>query len=267
MKIHHEISRNNMVLKITTFNKVNGSFFHWHDKIEIVLCLKNSFEALIDGVKYTVEKGDLVIIDGKMIHNFSVIDDSPEVILGQFPYRILLNSGVIPVPVVPIIKAYEIDADIEFKKKLNNILEVMLSEPGVPRGEKNPFMECMFSALYFLLMARFPKNESSSATKKEKTDFYKIVEYVNENFKEDITVQSIAEKFYMNRTRVSKIFSKYSGITLNYYINTLRISEAVHLIENGSGITEAAFESGFQSIRTFNDVYKKLMKTSPREKK
>ena len=67
----------------------------------------------------------------------------------------------------------------------------------------------------------------------------------------------------MDRGRLSKLFTKYAGMKLTQYINRLRISAAIQLIENGMGVTEAAYESGFQSIRTFNDVYKKNMHSCP----
>ena len=84
------------------------------------------------------------------------------------------------------------------------------------------------------------------------------MKYVNEHFKEDITVKSIAETLYMDRGRLSRLFLKYSGISLNDYINTLRLTEAVRLIDAGLKITDAALESGFQTVRTFNNVYNKL---------
>ena len=266
MKISHEISRTKMLLKKTMFT-AGEKHFHWHEKIEIVLCLDKSFNILIDGVNYPVKKGDLIVIDEKMIHKFSVHSDNTRVILGQFPYSILLNSGVVPVPINPIIKAEEIASDKEFERRFNNILDILLNESHVDNEEKNPFMQSMFAALYFMLMVRFPREAKSNcnvAIKKEKADFYRIVEYVNDNFRENITVQSIAQEFFISRGRLSKMFSKYAGVPLNHYVNSLRISEAIHLIENGTGITEAAFESGFQSIRTFNDVYKKIINSNPR---
>lgn len=261
-KISQEISNKQMILRKASYNP-GERYFHWHERIEIVLCLDNSFNILIDGIDYTINKGDLVVIDEKVVHQFLIQDSNTNVILGQFPYSILLNSGVVPVSVNPIIRAEEIDSESGFRQKIYNMLDIILNEATVDIGEKNPFMQCMFAAFYFMLMSRFPKKENNDAFKKEKDVFYKIVKYANDNYKNNITVQSIAKSLYMDRGRLSKLFTKYAGMTLTQYINRLRISAAIQLIENGMGVTEAAYESGFQSIRTFNDVYKKNMHSCP----
>mgnify|MGYP006360708079 CR=1 FL=1 len=46
-------------------------------------------------------------------------------------------------------------------------------------------------------------------------------------------------------------------MSLNDYINSLRLAKAGSLIEKGMKITEAALESGFQSLKTYNNVKKR----------
>ena len=64
---------------------------------------------------------------------------------------------------------------------------------------------------------------------------------------------------------MSKIFLKYSGISINEHISMLRIKCANQLLVGGQSIIEAALESGFQSVRTFNNTYKKYMGMTPTE--
>jgi AraC-like DNA-binding protein len=56
-------------------------------------------------------------------------------------------------------------------------------------------------------------------------------------------------------------------MSLNSYINTLRIAKAAALIRGGAPITEAALEAGFQSVRTFHDVYRRMQNAAPRKLK
>ena len=80
---------------------------------------------------------------------------------------------------------------------------------------------------------------------------------------EDININSLSNKLFLPRGRLSAIFTKYSGTSLNEYMNSLRIQNANILLKQGYTITEAAMESGFQSIRTFNNVYKKITGITP----
>jgi LacI family transcriptional regulator len=53
--------------------------------------------------------------------------------------------------------------------------------------------------------------------------------------------------------------------TFKDYINQLRIVDALALISEGKSITEAALESGFTTIRTFNRAFKRIHGVSPRQ--
>ena len=256
MEIHHEVNSIDMKFAKTRWNK--GILpFHWHDKFEVIIPRDKPFGVLSEGVLYEVKPGDVVIIGGKVIHQFRVDEDDTNIYLGQFPYKILLNNGIVPKAVKPVIFAEEIAEDKVFEKQLRDIFDIMEKERIVMEGEQNPFLQSMFSAFYFLIMRRFSLPEESNTEKKEKKDFYRIVEFANEHFAEDITVQSIAQTLFMDRGKLSGLFSKYTGTTLKNYINTLRVKNAAKLIEQGKTVTEAALESGFQSVRTYNDVLKR----------
>lgn len=91
------------------------------------------------------------------------------------------------------------------------------------------------------------------------------MEFINAHFSENITAIEIGKQLYMDRKKLSEIFLKFSGVKINLYINQLRISKANELMRNGSPITVAAMESGFQSVRSFNDIYKKITGITPSE--
>ena len=210
------------------------SYFHWHDKIEIINIIISQF--------YHSHK------------NFYIYENDTNYQLLQFPLSLLLNNGVIPSPVRPVIRAGELSENEKLSGFIKAIFDILEYEGNVPSGSKNPVAETMCSALYFLLMEHFGENETS--LKHEKSEFYKILKFVNDNFTSDITVSGVADALFMDRGRLSKLFTKYSGMKLNAYINTLRMSKALFLIEKGESVSRAALDSGFQSVRTFNNVYK-----------
>ena len=148
-------------------------------------------------------------------------------------------------------------------QKLERLFELMEAEGSNYACQENPYLQSLAVSLYFLLMCSFSNGKSGTSNSKEKNTFFRILEYVNTNYTNDITVQSIAASLYLSRNTASSIFSKYSGTTLNAYINTLRINKANQLMKQGCNITEAALESGFQSIRNFNIVYKRITGLTP----
>lgn len=266
MEISHEISSVDMIVRNGEWDKGMRTF-HWHEKLEIVQCLDKGFDVIADGVRYEVKKGDFVIIGEQIIHNFYAYEDNTKYRLGQFPLKILLNNGIIPEPVKPVITKEELESVDQLTLHINHILDIIQHQGVVESGQNNPVVQNMYSALYFLLMKHFPDKDVSRSSKKEKQEFYKILKYVNENYTQDITVQSVAQSLYKDRGRLSALFLKYTGMKLNHYINTLRVSYASKLLENGASVAETAMECGFQSIRTFTDAYKKIMGISPSQNK
>ena len=101
--------------------------------------------------------------------------------------------------------------------------------------------------------------------KRDHDDFYRITSYINEHFKEDITVESVAKEMYVSRSGITSVFKKYAGTTVKDYINTLRVKNVNRLLLDGKNITEAAHECGFQNVRTLNNVYKRVMNMTPTE--
>ena len=259
MHIEHEVNSDEMLFRYAKWNKWERPF-HWHEKAEIVQCIEGSFEALIDGVNYNVKKGDILVISERIIHKFNVSEDNLIVRLVQLSYKVILNHNPVPVHVKAYISSEEISRNKDLKDNIESLFAIMSTMESPVNGTKDRYAECIFSGLYFLLGKYFPVAHYTKSMKKEKQDFYDTVKYVNEHFREDITVQSIAKALYTDRGRLSRIFLKYAGVSLNDYINSMRLNEALKLIDAGSKITDAALESGFQTVRTFSNFYKKHIK-------
>ena len=266
MEIIYEVSRAEMSFYEGIWHR-GTTPFHWHEKIEIVLPTEHPIRALIDGVWYEAKKGDIIVIGEEKIHAFRMEEENVPFLLGQFPYRILLGGGNEPGALRPLITAEEIAAIPGLSDSIKALLDVLIAERRVESGDKHPVMQSVAVALYYLLLRHFPAPCEGKAEKKEKGEFYRIVSYVDEHFTENITVGSIARTQYIDRGKLSRLFLTYAGMTLNTYINTLRIDRATALIVGGTPITEAALDAGFQSVRTFHEVYRRMKGTSPRELK
>ena len=88
---------------------------------------------------------------------------------------------------------------------------------------------------------------------------------MNNNFKENINTTNIGQDLFISRNYVTRLFTKFTGMTLTDYIRLLRINHATQLMNEGLSITEAALESGFQCVRTFNSAFKKEYGITPVE--
>ncbi len=92
---------------------------------------------------------------------------------------------------------------------------------------------------------------------------HKVIRYVRENYQTLSGVDEIADKFYINRDYLTRIFSKYTGITVHDYIRIIRIKRAKTMLADGVGVTETAYACGFNSTSYFIRVFGKTVGVTP----
>ena len=265
MDIIQEKTKSKIVCHTGCF--VSGtSDFHWHENCEICQIIDKPCRILVDGDVITATPGDIVVINEYDIHRFLVDQDNTKIRIIQFNLSLFINLEIPLKHLKTHITYEEIKKIPNLENYLNNLFEIMEAENGIVNsGKENPFSQNITISLYYILMRYFSQEKSSPQKKKEREEFYSVVEYIKENFTKDLKVTDIAKKFYMSKTKLSLLFKKYSGICVNEYINMLRIKKVNFMLYQGNTITYAAFESGFQSIRTFNYTYKKLFGLTPSE--
>ncbi len=237
--------------------------FHWHENYEICQVVKSSCRFLVDGVTLEAGEGDIVTVSEHTVHRFLIDHDGIFVRIVQFPLHVLLRSAFALQPLRGHITAAEIATVSGLGDRLSMLFSLMEQEGTLKRGCENAYLSALASSVYFLLMRHFADTSDSVGGSKERMEFFRIVEYCNSHYTEDINATSLAEKLFLTRGQLSSIFSRYAGMSVNDYLNTLRIKHANDLLHHGCSITQAALESGFQSIRTFNNVYKKVIGSTP----
>ena len=93
----------------------------------------------------------------------------------------------------------------------------------------------------------------------------KIIDYINKNIDIEITIDDLSNQFFFNRTYIKKKFKRELNITIFNYINAIKIYNSLTKFNNNNSITSIALTSGFNSIEYFSEIFKKIMKVSPRK--
>jgi AraC-like DNA-binding protein len=107
------------------------------------------------------------------------------------------------------------------------------------------------------------KNNINETTR-EKLD--RIIQFIKDNYTSDLSREGLASAIDMNPNYMSSLFKTYTGSKINEYINNLRIEEAVRMLnDNDTKIIEIAYAVGFESLSTFNRVFKYIKGKTPTE--
>ncbi len=93
---------------------------------------------------------------------------------------------------------------------------------------------------------------------------FMIKKYIDENYNCEISLESLSEKYHYSTSYISRIFHKEHGITINNYINKIRIHNSELLIRNYDlSIKEIALSCGFVNVSHFYRVFKNLSGKTP----
>lgn len=265
MEIKQEKHNYKMITHTKTFSSPL-SLLHWHYNCEICQVIDNPMRFLINGTLVEAKPGDIIVIGENVVHQFQLAYGPTKVCIMQFSLKVLVNAGI-PIKRCKVhITAEELARIPGLTDRLSQLFALIEAEKSTVHGENNYYQQCLVSALYCLLVRYFAEEGSANLSKEQK-EFLQILEYISEHFEDNINVNILAERLFMYRGTISALFSKYSGMSLNEYVYSLRIKKANELMNQGSSIIDAALESGFQSVRTFNNIYKKITGITPTEYK
>lgn len=90
-----------------------------------------------------------------------------------------------------------------------------------------------------------------------------IIRYLNEHIVEELSLQTVCERFYISQNHINRLFRQATGTTVCSYINYKRVTLARQLMRRGVSAAEAAQNVGFRDYSTFFRTYKKLLGDSP----
>ncbi len=129
---------------------------------------------------------------------------------------------------------------------------------------KRPF-DLRRSLLYTILFY-LQKSIVTTAQKKEKSNgqILNVVNYINQHYTEEITINSLCRQFYMARSSLCRKFQQVMECSVYDYVLFVKINHARKLLfETNKPIQAIANECGFSSLNYFSLIFKQKTGVSP----
>mgnify|MGYP000010643056 FL=1 len=93
-----------------------------------------------------------------------------------------------------------------------------------------------------------------------------IKDYLDLHFAEKITLDALAERFYINKFYLTRVFKEQFGLSVTNYLTQLRITQAKRLLRfTGKSVENVAQECGLNDANYFSRLFKKVEGTTPGE--
>ena len=92
--------------------------------------------------------------------------------------------------------------------------------------------------------------------------------FCNENYKTEISLEQVAKNLHISKYYISHLLNDKLNISFSEYINSLRVADAVVMLEEGQyGMSEIAERCGFNTLRTFNRAFSMVYNMPPSQYK
>lgn len=146
----------------------------------------------------------------------------------------------------------------EVKTLLKMRADSLLSEQP-----ENAALDAVIHPLIIMLEGYFEKGPSQTCD--SRSLYTDLLQYITENHCSELSVKMLGQKFNYSVSTISHLFKKNSGMSINQYIEKLRLDEAKWLLKHSElSIIEISDSLGFCNPAYFSYVFKKNFGVSPR---
>lgn len=271
------------ILPFTTYSgKICDEFsiipLHYHEEIEITLNVNGQSTYNIDLKDFHSCDGDIYIIKPYSLHSIKKDEDFTStwntIVFKLDMLKSSQADGCLIKYLAPIINEEHI-LPVKITKEdtgYEDILKVV-KQTFKCYKEKAPAFELELKSKLFHLFSLLYKNDL--ITKKQSigkipvnvtNKIKNILNYINENYRNHITVQDLAKITDFSEYHFMKFFKKYIGMTAIEYINNYRLEESAKLLKNTDrSIMDISLDVGFNNVSYFTKLFTKKYNVTPKK--
>lgn len=245
---------------------------HWHNAVELVYNTSGLCRLNVSGTEVTLNDGDLLLIPSGEIHEISTCSKSGQRCFMQFNIAALDGFGGIN-DVRPFMENM-IKISIDTEPELQIAIEKCVIELIREYEKKDYAYALSLNARVFDIIVLISRNLAQKAELNDARDASKKIaglkqinrafEYIEKNYPSDITLRDVSTSAGFSEYYFSRLFKEITGQNFLNYLNSYRVKQAEKLLKYSKNpILDIAMESGFNSLTTFNRIFKKVKGCSP----
>ncbi len=248
---------------------------HWHGEFEINYILSGCAEFICGDEKFISGEGDIIIIPPNMLHSIYPYENNKQlydtVVFSTDMLGASENSRCAAECIRPLVSgAFGVNSRItrshQYYGELKTSAENIFSCAKGNTPQLDMLLKSELLRFFWLL------ENSGDIYRKNNSETYRndiirpAIEYISENFRENITIEQLAETVHLSKSYFMCRFKQSAGIGAIEYISQLRIKNACELLsKTKKTAAEIAFDCGFRNLSNFNRQFKKIVGCTPNE--
>ena len=230
---------------------------HWHDFFEFEIIIDGSGEHIYNNFQYTIEPGDAYLMSYRDFHALFAEDDITLMSL-QF------NGNVLTDEISSFLSMSYNRFRCRFNQAETEEILGYLHTIETETREKKIYSDIVIKNAIVSVIIKTIRKSNCTECGFMPSLVQQAVSYINNNFREDISLTELARRFSVTPNYLGKILTKWTGAGFSEYVNTARIKYACNLLTTTDlSVKEIAFSSGYNSVEHFIYVFKKKTADTP----
>jgi len=244
---------------------------HSHAYTEVYLFCEGAVDMYINGTCHTLHTGDVLVLPAGTVHRalvrngaeayrrfvFWLSDDFCDTLRQEaeeylYVFDQTRESGCYVYPMESLV--YN-----SLRSKLTAILEELNSD-SFGRDAK---ISLGVRELLLSLSREIHRRVNRSSKKEQYSSYQIITDYISEHLEEDLSLDALSERFFLNKFYIAHLVQENAGISLHKFITKKRLSACVNAMENGQSIVGCYTRFGFLNYSGFYRAFLKEYGCSP----
>jgi AraC-like DNA-binding protein/mannose-6-phosphate isomerase-like protein (cupin superfamily) len=247
--------------------------YHNHDFYEVFFFISGKVKYIIEGKTYNLKPNDILLTNNKELHK-PLIENGvnyERIVIWLNPafVKTLENTeSNLTLCFEDLSKRHYnlLRPNINLFHKIKNIYENLENSYN-----SNDYGDTLLRKIYitelliYLNKAYYDTSKEIEIDIEHNSKISDVVHYINENICEDLSLDTLSQKFYISKYHLSRQFKQYVGFTLHQYISKKRLIIAKLSLHNSGSIDSAYVDSGFNNYQNFIKAFKDEFGFSPKK--
>lgn len=243
------------------------SILHSHPFSELFYVINGQGAFLAEGSEFPVKQNDMVIINPHVQHTEKSLPGAPlnYIVLGieglsfSFGRLATARAGVSSQPTPDTVYKHNMS-----KTNVYSYLNIMLEEITEQKEDYEAVCQNLLEVLLICILRSGSLSVVPDNSRLLNRECTQIKNYLDANYSEDITLDTLAALTHMNKYYLAHTFTKYMGLSPINYLLQKRIQEGKSLLESTSySIAQISDLLGFSSQSYFSQAFRKATGMTP----